>query len=82
MAQASVGLTAVRLDDPLLRPSQFLAVNRGTVAIYVGTTSAVTTATGVQVDVGGYYAVDLVAPTAAVWAISGTAAQRVDVVSQ
>jgi hypothetical protein len=82
MAQTPVGLTAVRLDTADARPCQFLAVNRGTVAIYVGTTSGVTTATGLQVDVGGYYAVDLTAAAAAVWAISGSAAQRVDVISQ
>lgn len=80
MSQTTVGTTAVRLDAESPRPSQFLAVNRGTVAVYVGATSAVTTGTGLQVDPGGHYGKDLVSGSDAVWAISGTAGQRVDVI--
>lgn len=79
MAQVSVGLTAVRLDAASPRPCQFLAVNRGTVAIYIGTASGVTTANGLQVDPGGHWAKDLLTAADVVYAISGSAAQRVDV---
>lgn len=59
-ARVSVTNSATRLDsttDPMLRFS-ILVVNRGTAAVYVGS-SSVTTATGTQIDVGGSVTLDM-----------------------
>lgn len=58
--RVSVTNSATRLDittDPMSRFTM-LVVNRGSAAVYVGS-STVTTATGVQVDVGGSLSIDM-----------------------
>lgn len=80
-AQASVGTTATKIVDSTadnnLPGFSALIHNKGTVSIFVGD-SGVTTATGYEIGAGEAAAFGLYAGDD-VYAISGTAAQRVDV---
>lgn len=74
----TVGVTASAILNQNTSRRQYIIENLGTADIYIGGTSAVTTATGLKIPSGGIFADDVY--TGALYAISGTAGQDVRVV--
>lgn len=79
MPRVTVGTSAVALDTDAYDSGYVLIRNRGDVAVYVDTASSVTTSTGFQIDPGEAVSMTVGGNTANLYAISGSAGQRVDV---
>lgn len=82
-SQNTVGVSASVLVDPSAvdprRIDSTLIHNKGSVSIYIGGTNSVTTASGYEIAPGEALSLADLGDTDKVYAISGTAGQRVDV---